>query len=510
MRDYKPGFVRVIEERVAGGKTRFRTRYEGKKLHKKLHRLTHLTWDDAVNTADALNRKIREGKGHVLEDEDLHTLKDLKEQLILIEKLAPPYRRTKRGWHEVVNAGITAVKSIDSINQQRVNAGLRALSDSEALHDWQIYEGTKLLSKNRLTFSQYIDKCLKEKKGAHGSETNEELGDGSKEEWERLVGLYLRKWIGEAKPVEGKKTLQKRIIDGINFTRNAQRGKRNAKPWAQRTKKAAAVKASEFGKWLVGEEVYESNPFEGLAKEFRSKSKGKETGGKEVVILTVEQVKKVFEVASRPEHAKTIPYFSLLFFGGLRSEEAAGYKKRKGEKFQRRLSWEQFEGWKSKSKVTGGVKFLVPPYRELPDGSTQRASKIEVSRYADLTPAGVAWIKWYFRNFKSSGLPTRGEVEFKPKWRVSVLEEAGLKPYPYDGINRSITRHCYTSYAHQNINYLKKLGQVASAQTYWIECCGHEQDVFRKYYKREMPHEECVAYFNIFPPKEKDSDKAQE
>ena len=88
-------------------------------------------------------------------------------------------------------------------------------------------------------------------------------------------------------------------------------------------------------------------------------------------------------------------------------------------------------------------------------------------------------------------MPTEGKIEFQPKWRAAVLKEAGLYPEPFNGRNRSIGRHCYTSYAYPNLKILKRLGLTGSAQTYWIDKCGHEFEVFKTHYKRELPSDEC-------------------
>ena len=204
-------------------------------------------------------------------------------------------------------------------------------------------------------------------------------------------------------------------------------------------------------------------------------------------------VEKLFEViAANEKYHKMAPYFSLLFFGGLRPSEAAA-----PNASYRRLQWESFSGWERKSEVTNGVRFEVVAEDQL----GRRRSKSNIDRTADITPNGVAWIKWALGE-----LPTGGEVYYDRSLVKAIREDADLWGKDSKGKAKwppDVARHCMHSYADQNSDFeVKILG-------YWNSCLRHTQALFEKHYQgRVEDQKERTAYFNVKPPTKKAPDGA--
>jgi hypothetical protein len=125
-------------------------------------------------------------------------------------------------------------------------------------------------------------------------------------------------------------------------------------------------------------------------------------------------------------------------------------------------------------------------------------SKSNIDRTADLTPNGVAWIKWALGK-----LPADGEVYYDRGLVKDIRQDAdlwgndpkGKAKWPSD-----VARHCMHSYVDQNIDFeVKILG-------YWNSCLGHSQTQYLKHYQgRVEDQKERTAYFNIKPPTKKGS-----
>jgi hypothetical protein len=486
-------FVKIYEEpRADNGRMRYRTACRRKEFepYKAMGMKPvedHDTWNEACDFGMALDRRIRNGEAYEPDKEMLKELERLAKRVQMREEFVSESNKANRDVVALVNLGLKFAIKLEAINKKREAEGLSLVTDEKAFDGWTEFETEKAKPKNRITFVEVIDACLVAKTGKYGAAGGGEMQEGSKDDWKRLIGCYLKEWIGSRKLTDDKFYLTDLVFNGISQHVNRQRGKGFGQPWSPRSKWACAVKVSEFGNWLEENPNVDYrlpvNPFKTLPKKFKVKKNTESTDPPKT--YSFGEVKRIFDVAIRPENREMIPYFAIALFAGCRSEEIAGYKVA-----ERRLQWSQFKGWKQESHVTGGMMFHVPPVRKNTNGKVKRASKVTDPRYADLVPVGVEWIKWYFSTIGET-LPTSGSIFFSARIRQRILKEAGV----FDPTERSIHRRTFASHAHQNVAWPN------STRDYWLEKCGHDLEAYRNHYKDTKTHSECADYFaEILPP----------
>ena len=120
-----------------------------------------------------------------------------------------------------------------------------------------------------------------------------------------------------------------------------------------------------------------------------------------------------------------------------------------------------------------------------------------------MPPNFFAWLKWYYEDVMGGELPTTGQMWFSGElwdqlreaagWNINANTGTGGEPWPHDA-----TRNTFTSYANHNVAWKNK-----SSRDYWQDTCGHSYLTFKQFYKRRVSQTQCLAYFNILPPKKK-------
>ena len=460
----------------------------------KQHQRRDFTTEIEANTfATKLNACVLKKNFEELDSETFYKLKRLAKQLETESILEPQTwygKNLSDPFEEIMAAGVMFIKTLDEANTLRRQKGLSVMSPIWANEEFKRRLNAKTKAETAPLFSELIKECVTHKISEYGGQGNRNLEPPTKREWTKLLGGYVAKAIGTYSTETEQKTLMEAVRNAINngAEERTELKEKLGKAWSPRYKNKIAKKASEFGIWCVENEHLSSNPFKALPKKFKVQT---ETRAKK---LDVKQVVKLFKViAANEKYRKMAPYFSILFFGGLRPSEAAAPNAR-----YRRLKWEYFDGWGRKSEVTGGVRFEVVAL----DNFGRRMSKSNIDRTADLTPNGVAWIKWALGE-----LPTDGEVYYDRDLVKAIREDAdlwgndpkGKAKWPSD-----VARHCMHSYVDQNTDFkVKILG-------YWNSCLGHSQAQYLKHYQgRVEDQKERTAYFNIFPPEEKDPNIAQ-
>jgi integrase len=460
----------------------------------KQHQRRDFTTEIEANTfATKLNACVLKKNFEELDSETFYKLKRLAKQLETESILEPQTwygKNLSDPLEEIMAAGVMFIKTLDEANTLRRQKGLSVMSPIWANEEFKRRLKAKTKAETAPLFSKLIKECVTHKTSEYGGQGNRNLEPTTKREWTKLLGEYVSQAIGSLSTETDQKTLVAAVRNVINqgVEQRSELKQKLGKAWSPRYKNKIAKKASEFGIWCVENEYLGSNPFKALPKKFQVKTERRNR------ILQVRQVQKLFEViAANKKYRKMVPYFSLLFFSGLRPSEIADPKAR-----YRRLNWEHFDRWERNSEVTDGVRFEV--VAEDHDG--RRMSKSNIDRTADLTPNGVAWIKWALGE-----LPNEGEVYYDRDLVKAIRQDADLWGNDSKGKLKwapDVARHSMASYADQNSEFkVKMIG-------YWNSCLGHAPAVYKKHYEgRVEDQKERTAYFNIFPPKEKDPNKGQ-
>ena len=462
------GVVRVIELVCISTKRKYyRTECRRKNVTPKTKSFPN--WKEAYQFATKLNLSIETGRIKETDDETLFELKKLSEKINQTKVLEVDSVYSKVNLDLVFDSGIKLLKSLEKINAQRQEAKLPKFSVEWALSDWEFQIQRQLKVATAPKLETLIKRLLTKKLSRTGGRGNRELEDKTKREWKYTLEK-INRWIGDCSTLEEPKTLKVRVINGINSGVN-EAGRNKGEFWSPMTKNRFASKANEFGKWLVDEEQWDKNAFRTLPKEFAV------AGNPRAVTFSADEVEKLFAAAMKKENQILIPYMAFLFFSGARPYEIAAEDK------NRRFSFEDMLGWQHTSTVTGGVLFEICVF----DKKGNRKSKGSRDRYADLVPAGVEWLQWYFKN-KGEELPNTGQIEYSRRIFDRIKKEALDYYWPQDG-----PRHTFTSLAHRNENF------KTNNANYWIEKCGHRYEIFQQKYNAPKTPEECDQYFKITP-----------
>ena len=192
-------------------------------------------------------------------------------------------------------------------------------------------------------------------------------------------------------------------------------------------------------KWL------KENPCEGITITAESK---------EVEILSNDQVIALFEAAMQEKEKVRqvmVPYLVLGLFAGLRPEEA------------QKMRWEWIEPLDEEKRI---AQVKVPA----------GISKINESRYAELSEAGWNLMKPYLKQSEPIGWSRRAFRRIRDK-----ADFAG-SAWPADCI-----RHTYAS------SWLA----VHKDRAHLAEIMGNSPAIIRKHYKRAIPINDAEGYFQI-------------
>ena len=385
---------------------------------------------------------------------------------------------------DIVDHGLKFTEALDDINKMRDSLEEPRWSATWALSEWkdqierQIKEKTE--TADHPHYNEIIDEFIEWKTGPNGGRGNRPLQTGSKDEWKRLVGDYVRSWIGQYIVTTNKKGIKKAVIDGINNGKVKNNGERKGEPWQPAQKLRCAEKAEQFGNWALKEELITVNPMAGLSGEFAFEN------DTEVQVFATAEVQKVFNAAVKLHDGKMIPYFAFLFFSTVRPEELSDFK-RADEKF----FWKNLHGWRHDQRylgVIGGLEFTVPKWEMINGVKTQR-SKVK-PRQAFLTPTGMAWLRWYFEREQKS-LPNDGQIFASRRYREDIRKEAGI----VGGWPQDHARHSLCSYGYYHAEFRKHLSDDD-----WLRASGHSKATFKKHYDRPQHQSDCTAYFGVLPP----------
>ena len=462
------GNVTIREERLPSGKTRIRSWAETKKLPKEMWRKTHPDWATARTFATQANNLIDQSRK--IDDEHGSDARFAVKNALKQISQANASRTSPLEPQAVVAIGIEFSTTLEEINRQRESVGMEALKTDVAFQRWKNAELRAAQEKFKETFDSVIDRCVKFKSSKHGGRGNRELDKKTKREWKEILQDTVKPWIGHLKIGTPRKELQRIIVNQLNLS-TVSRGKTKGQSISQRRKINVAKKCSQFGKWLVSEELLPTNPFSELPQQFADDEfRLPDT-------LTADEVKRLFKEAMKPNNKAVIPYMALLFFSSVRPGELADW-----EDIKRRLRWSQFADWEHDSKVTGGKLFKIETH-ETVNGTKVRRSKISYERYADLSPNGVKWIEWALGE-----LPTKGKLYASREIFDRVKEEAGVE------WKQDIARHTFCSFARNNPEF-----DAADSDSYWGNASGHSTQVFRKHYSAPKTPTETKAFFAITP-----------
>ena len=207
----------------------------------------------------------------------------------------------------------------------------------------------------------------------------------------------------------------------------------------------------------------------------------------EVSFFSPEEVQKIFTAATEFHDGIMIPYFAMLFYSTMRPEELADFR-RTGERF----FWRNMLGWKYKERYLGGIgglEFKVPKY-EIIDGVKRQRSKIP-TRYAFVTPTGMAWLRYYFGELQAQELPNNGQIFASNRFRAKIKKAAGI----VGGWPQDQARHSLCSYGYYHAEFRKILKDDD-----WHRASGHKPATFKKHYDAPQLQPDCTAYFAILPP----------
>lgn len=467
------GAVKVIEiKKIETGDLYYRTECRRKNVSPKTKSFP--TWKKAYEFATKQNLAIETGRVDETDDVIIHKLKQIQEKLNTSQILSSDYEHTiyrELTLERIFDAGIELLLGIDEINKVRIEAGIQEYSPDWALREWRWEQERKLKVAKAPKISRALHQMLQKKISRTGGKGNRELQPKTKKEWKYTLEK-LERWIGDMSIEDSRKALKAKVIDGINNGHN-ETGKAKGEFWSEVTKHRFASKASEFGHWMVNEEYWESNHFKTLPGDFTVETLPR------AITFEANVVFRLFLYASKEENRMMIPYLAFIFFSGARPYEIAGENK------ERRFDYADMMGWKHKSNVTGGVEFEIKVFNE----EGQRSSKGSRDRYADLAPAGVEWIQWYFKNVKGeSELPTSGKIEYSRRKFDRIKKEALESYWPQD-----VARHTFTSLANRYEKF------KTNNPNYWLEKCGHTREVFDRKYNAPKTQEECEMFFNLTP-----------
>ncbi len=216
-------FVIIYEEpRADNGRIRYRTACRRKAFepYKAMGMKTvedHSTWNDACDFGMELDRRIRNNEAYEPDKEILKEMAHLAKRVQMREEIAPESNKANRGVLALLNLGLKYAVSLEAINKKREAEGLSLLTDENAFDGWSNFETENAKPKNRLTFNEVIDACLLVKTGKYGAAGGGEMQEGTKDDWKRLVGCYLKEWIGSCKLTDDKFYLTDLVFNGIKL-----------------------------------------------------------------------------------------------------------------------------------------------------------------------------------------------------------------------------------------------------------------------------------------------------
>tara|TARA_R110002020_G_scaffold383182_2_gene593844 strand:- start:1640 stop:3244 length:1605 start_codon:yes stop_codon:yes gene_type:complete len=386
----------------------------------------------------------------------------------------------------IFSAGAILYQSLFELNEKRNDKKLEHLGVEIAVQNFHDHEMKKLRFKSAPKIEKFLGELLKEKKEKFDKG---KIGRKTIDEWYRVI-RNLQNWFGNSSSKEDGHNLRLRAKRGIESAIN-ETGKDKGKPWSENTQNKYAKKVKDFGDYMVKEvhsdSAWPRNPFHSLPeKEFpRTNQTKAET-------LTVEETKRIFEVASRDENKVIIPYLSFLFFAGPRPYEIVD----QDDPSWRRFHYKLMNDWKNTCLITGGVMFEIHGQ----DAQQRRTSKKLKDRFPILTKNGVEWIRWALGR-----LPKRGQVEWSESTWNRVRKEALEYDNPetrFDRWPQDVARHTMSSFARHSTHF--KNDPMGNEQ-YWCRALGHKPEVMREKYNAPKLPEDCEAYFNIFPPAQKES-----
>jgi len=496
IRREKFGKVKVVEiKNLKTGTVTFRYECRMSVVPKSRQYGNYPTWKEAKSAALQLDADIENGR---LDSNDPIILRDLKKVAAKIEtskildseifeskrvrgsrirkdktkryaSLSYAPKTNRDNLESLIDAGIKINEVFHTINEKREAKGFTAYRHLEDYLDQYVKDELRKLEKATAPKINYFTGLLLSKRLKKG---NVKKTSG---EWRRVIS-NLDKWIGDCSSAEKGFALKERVENGIYSALN-DAGRAVGDYWSQSTRWKYAKKAKEFGKFMVEgvdpKHQWDKNPFIALPEDFAPK------GLSRPKTFTVDEVAKLFEVASKEENRSIIDYMSFLFFSGPRPYEIAG------EETYRRLPFKNMKGWEHKSKVTGGVLFDI----FAKDDKGRSASKMGRDRIADLTANGVEWIRWAHEG----KLPNESKVFYSRRIFDRVKEEALDYYWPQE-----VSRHTFTSMANNSTHF--EIDPLMKGD-YWIKRCGHERKTYDDYYGVPVLPKVCEDYFNILPPK---------
>jgi hypothetical protein len=329
-------------------------------------------------------------------------------------------------------------------------------------------------------YSKIIEKFIKWKTGPNGGRGNRELMKGAKDEWKTIAAI-IKKAIGDYATTSAKKDIRNALTDTINKGTINRAGTDKGKPWSPAYKYRISERAQTIGEWALKQEHLTADPLVELSKEFAHENDN------EVGVFLPNQIQKIFDAATNHQNGVMLPYFALLFFSTVRPEELADFKKS-----DERFFWRNMLGWKHKERYLGGIgglEFKVPKY-EMIDGVKRQRSKIP-TRYAFVTPTGMAWLRYYFGELQEQELPNNGQIFASRQFRTEIKDAAGI----VGGWPQDYARHSLCSYGYYHQEFRKILKDDD-----WHRASGHKPATFKKHYDAPQSQADCTAYFGVLPP----------
>lgn len=284
------------------------------------------------------------------------------------------------------------------------------------------------------------------------------------------LGYFFSEPDPSSEPDEKPKIRLQRFISDLK--------RKDGKAYSEISKNSFSKVITKFFAWMKEEyEIAEPDPSVGLPAKFRIPVR------QNAPVLSAKEISRLFEALKEPEYNELLPYCSLLFFSGRRPLELSHPNNK-----ERRFRFENFGGWKNKSKISEGLTFTVPAHTVI-GGKKVRLAKGDTDSRGDLTKSGVQWMRFYFETIKEVNLPDYGPIFYSRRRWEKLRKDVGV----FESWENDVARHTFATAVHT---------VYPESSDYWLRMLGHSEKVYRNHYQHAAMSTEDAEeiVFGIRPP----------
>ena len=285
------------------------------------------TLEAATVEALKVNAAILEGVTHDGQEKkelervfgNLKTIDSREGQIVLPVGSLPNLKTSHQAtFADMLEYGRLFLKLVEEINRAREFHRLTPYTAPRLLELLDERVKAELEKASKPSMKALIIDFVDHKCGPRGGRGRRELEETSKDVYRSEKGILID-WIGQLNSGDDPKLISDTLINSIDFARSTAT-KNKGKAISQRTKIKHARIARELGEYIfeTKHNVWDKNIFAKLPDKYSTNE-----GSKRPVIFQPEQVRKLFEVASKKEYRAIIPYLAFVYFGTVRPNEMA-------------------------------------------------------------------------------------------------------------------------------------------------------------------------------------------